>query len=278
MRVCALTNVFNERANLPVWLRHYGRELGPENLVVLDHGSTDGSTNAIGPAGVVRLPRTAFDDGDRAHLVSSFAVGLLRFFDAVIYTDCDEILVADPDEYAGLADFAARMPGPAATAIGLNVKQDLQTEDALDPARPVLAQRSLVQFVSPMCKTLLVKDTPSWGGGFHSSNFKPAFGGLYLFHLRDVDLAQSLQRLAITRQVEFARPEHGIHHRATPQSYLQRFLPTATAPVMDTWDFSADVAAYHARVVHSHTNRWYIPEHWHGATHMRLPARFKLVF
>lgn len=278
MRICALTNVYNERVNLPTWLRHYGRQVGPENLVVLDHGSDDGSTDDIGPASVVRLPRTPFDDPKRAGLVSDFATGLLRFYDAVIYSDCDEMLVADPADYRDLQDFAARMTAPAATAIGLNLRQNLLEEDALDGCRGILAQRSLVQFVSPMCKTLLVTQPPSWGGGFHSSNFEPTFGGLLLFHLRDVDLAASLQRLAVTRHVEFANPEHGQHHRVTADAYVKRFLPVASAPVAEEWDFAAETQAFHERVIHSHTNRWYIPKHWHGLTHVRIPERFRAVF
>ncbi len=278
MRVCALTNVYNERLNLPIWRRHYGGQVGPENLVVLDHGSDDGSTDDLRPASVVRLPRTPFNDPQRADLVSNFATGLLRFYDAVIYSDCDEMLVADPAEYRDLTDFAARMQGPAATAIGLNVKQNLVDEDALDSRKGILAQRSLVQFVSPMCKTLLATQPPSWGGGFHSSNFEPTFGGLYLFHLRDVDLAMSLQRLAITRHVEFANPQHGQHHRATADAYVKRFLPVASAPVAQGWDFSAETQAFRERVIHSHTNRWYIPEHWHGTMHFQIPERFRTVF
>ena len=278
LRVCALTNVFNESVNLPIWLRYYGASVGHSNLIVLDHGSNDGSTRDLGAASVVHLPRTPFDDVQRAALVSAFATGLLQLYDAVIYSDCDEILVADPAEYDGLLDFVGRMTGPAATAIGLNLKQNLMSEDALISSQGILAQRSLVQFVSPMCKTLLVKKPPSWGGGFHSSNFEPAFGGLYLFHLRDVDLARSLQRLTITRRVEFADPQHGMHHRATADAYVKRFLPVSTAPVTDNWDFSADTRAYHEKIVHSHTNRWYIPQHWHGATHVRIPNRFLDLF
>lgn len=278
LRVCALTNVFNEAVNLPIWLRYYGAQFGQTNLIVLDHGSNDGSTRDLGNVSIVRLPRTPFNDVQRAALVSAFATGLLQFYDAVVYSDCDEILVADPAEYVGLLDFVARMTGPAATAIGLNLKQDLTFEDALISDQEILSQRSLVQFVSPMCKTLLVKKPPSWGGGFHSSNFEPAFGGLYLFHLRDVDLARSLQRLTITRQVEFADPQHGMHHRATADAYVKRFLPVSTASVTDSWDFSADTQAFHERIVHSHTDRWYIPQHWHGATHVRIPHRFLRLF
>ena len=279
MQVCALTNVYNERLNLPLWLRHYGRQVGASNLIVLDHGSDDGSTSDLGQTSIVRLPRTTFNDVQRAELVSSFAAGLLKFYDAVIYSDCDEFLVPDPASYRDLTEFAERMPGPAATAIGLNVKHNLASEDALTPGAPILAQRGLVQFVSPMCKTLVVKQAPSWGGGFHSSNLEPRFGDLYLFHLRDADLSQSLQRLAVTRKVEFSNPAHGQHHRATAENYVkERFLPIAGAPVTESWNFDEQIAEFRRRLKHSHTNRWYIPEHFHGPAHARVPERFRGIF
>ena len=48
MRVAALTMMHNETVWAPVWARHYAREVGAENCLVLDHGSTDGSTDGLG--------------------------------------------------------------------------------------------------------------------------------------------------------------------------------------------------------------------------------------
>ncbi|MGI4940925.1 MAG: glycosyltransferase family 2 protein, partial [Janthinobacterium lividum] len=73
MRIAALTMVWNEPFFLPLWLRHYGRHLGPQNCFVLDHGSDDGSTEHLGGACRVLLPRTPLDEEKRARAVSSMA-------------------------------------------------------------------------------------------------------------------------------------------------------------------------------------------------------------
>lgn len=58
-------------------------------------------------------------------------------------------------------------------------------------SNPVLEQRTLVQFVSPMCKPLLIRSPVSWGGGFHCCEHPPEFDDLYLFHLRHADMARA---------------------------------------------------------------------------------------
>jgi len=121
MRVCAVTNVFNEAFNLPIWLRHYGAQVGIENCLVVDHGSNDGSTADLGGAGVIRLPRSPFNDHKRARMIAGLVGSLLPAYDAMLYSDCDELLVADPAKYANLVAFCEAFEGKAATAIGLNV-------------------------------------------------------------------------------------------------------------------------------------------------------------
>src|SRR5689334_11236262 len=41
MRVAALTFVFNEAVNLPIWIKYYGSNFGERNLYVVDRESTD---------------------------------------------------------------------------------------------------------------------------------------------------------------------------------------------------------------------------------------------
>ena len=47
------TMVYNEPVFLPIWLRYYSRFFAPEDIYVLDHQSTDGSTT---DDGFVRVP------------------------------------------------------------------------------------------------------------------------------------------------------------------------------------------------------------------------------
>ena len=50
--------VYNEAVFLPIWLRYYSRFFAPDDIYVLDHESTDGSTSG---SGFVRIPVDARD-------------------------------------------------------------------------------------------------------------------------------------------------------------------------------------------------------------------------
>jgi glycosyltransferase involved in cell wall biosynthesis len=238
MKVCAITTVYNEAFNLPIWLRHYGKQVGIENCIVVDHGSDDGSTDSLLGAERIRIPRSEYSETKRVRLAANLVASMLDAYDAVVYSDCDELLMADPEQYANLADFAERMEGPAATAIGLNIMQKMDVESALISDQQILAQRRHVGFVAPMCKTTLVRERPTWGTGFHRSNFRPAFNGLYLFHLRWADLGESLRRLSITRNVAFENLSHAAHHRLSNLEFMGYFEGWSRMSVRESFDFS----------------------------------------
>lgn len=239
VRVCAITNVYNEAFNLPIWLRYYSTQIGAENCIVVDHGSDDGSTARIEPSGIIRLPRGKFDDHARARTISGIASSLLNFYDFVIYSDCDEMLVADPRAFRNLAEYCQAMTHPAVTAVGFNVVHVLNREDPVSIGSPLLAQRRFVQFVSPMCKTLLTRRPITWGGGFHSSNHPPLFDQLFLLHLRWCDMGQCLSRLSTTRKIEFRDSVAGKHQRSDYLDYVRRFTDLSEMPISESFDFGS---------------------------------------
>lgn len=142
-----------------------------------------------------------------------------------------------PIRGASLSAFCETMQAPCTTGIGLNVVHNLRLEDALVPERPFLDQRGHVQFVSPMCKPLVIRDRVAWGAGFHSSNYPIEFSGLYLFHLRWIDLGESLKRLAITRKITFQNPGHGAHQRLPNIDYVNYFMNYANMSINSESDF-----------------------------------------
>lgn len=187
MRIAAVTMVHNEPEFLPLWLAHYGRELGRDNLYVVDHGSDDGSTAAVGP-NLIRRPRGAFDEVARATFVARLQATLLTDYDAVIYADCDEFLVADPAASVGLADLVAHRCGDCLTAVGLDVLHRPGREAPIDLGRPILGQRALVRFRSDYCKTLVSRVPLRWSVGFHACDRVPRIEpDLVLFHLKYLD-------------------------------------------------------------------------------------------
>lgn len=214
--LAAVTMVFNEETFLPVWLRHYGDQIGPENCFVLDHGSTDGSTRppSVQGASVVRIPRSPQDDTLRCSFVSDFCASLLSWYDAVIYTDVDELLVPDPAVHGSLLAYAAGVgEGDVVTALGFDVVQVPDLEPALDWTGRLALQRDWIRFSSAMCKPVLIRRRVAWAPGFHCIDAGPAFSDLFLFHLRYADLPSGLARLHRTRNQPWVTPEAGSHQR-----------------------------------------------------------------
>lgn len=278
-QVAALTNVFNENRNLPVWLAHYGAQIGVRNCTVLDHGSDDGSTDDLGGAGFLRLPRrTFYNERHRMALINQTANNLLNYYDAVIYTDCDEMLVADPDRHENLLAFARDLKRPVAHAVGFNLRHDPLSEPPIRTDRPILSQRTLAQFVSAMCKPLVIRKPVSWGGGFHSCEHKPVFSDLYLFHLRKVDRDWGLERMQTTRNVKFEREGGGKHHRLSDDELARYYDTVHKLPVREDFDYADDLAAHKAAIGLSHSGRHFVRNGIQSRTLYRVPERFRQVF
>ncbi|HEY8240099.1 MAG TPA: glycosyltransferase family 2 protein [Kiritimatiellia bacterium] len=187
----AFTIVQNEPLFLPLWLDYYGRHFGPDDLYVLDHDSTDGSTCGLeGRCHVVPVHRSAsFDHHWMKETVEQFQRFLFRSYATVLYSDCDEFVIADPAKYRGLADYIDKMPVPVARCSGFNVVH-LAGEPPLDAARPVLAQRGTWYPSRLFSKTLLSRVPLQWVTGFHEvpelAELKPD-PDLALAHLHRVD-------------------------------------------------------------------------------------------
>lgn len=186
-RLAALTMVRDERVMLPRWLAHYGRECGIDNLFVIDDSTTDGSTDGL-PCSVIRIPSWGDKhfETTRMRLVSNIAAGLLEAYDAVLFADADEFLVADPLRHEGLVDLVSkRSTADVLAAQALNVVHDVTREGPLDPDRPVLGQRQWAKFIPLMCKPAIKRVAAPWVAASHGITvpfeIEP---DLYLFHLK----------------------------------------------------------------------------------------------
>ncbi|QZY30039.1 glycosyltransferase family 2 protein [Nocardioides coralli] len=186
LRLAALTMVRDEQTMLPRWVAHYGRECGVENLFVIDDSSSDGSTDDL-PCSVIRIPSWGDKhfETTRMRVVSSFAAGLLEAYDAVLFADADEFLLADPARYGGLRELLLDRPDrDVVGAQGLNVVH-APGEPALDPGRPVLGQRTWAKFVPLMCKPAIKRVAAPWVAASHGTTVPfEVDPDLYLFHLK----------------------------------------------------------------------------------------------
>ncbi|WP_226912785.1 hypothetical protein, partial [Halomonas sp. 3D7M] len=170
-----------------------------------------------------------FSDNRRASFISSFCAGLLNIFDSVIYVDCDEFLVPDPCLYSGLEDYQEKMKDDFVTPVGLNLCHNVNEEKSLKFDLGILRQRSYVTIEPAMCKPCLTKRALSWGGGFHSCNELPNLASdIFLFHLKDVDIASRLERQELTRNIIWEKKVTqnsgpGAHQRLSNEAIIQRF-------------------------------------------------------
>ena len=217
MRLAALTMIFNEPVWAPVWVRHYARQVGQENCFVLDHGSTDGSTAGLGVQ-VELVERTSLDERARAALVSARVAALLNEYDAVVHSDADELVIADPGRYADLRAFAADAPD-VATMIGLDLQHLPEEEEALETWKPIGAQRQWARFSAAMCKPAFVRRAVRWQAGFHGCDAAPCFAPAFLVHLRYADLGLGLARLERTRGLTFSDPQTNLHQRVSDREF-----------------------------------------------------------
>lgn len=165
----AFTVVHNESLWLPLWLRHYERSFGPEDIWVLDHASTDGSTAGLEDrCRVVPIHHdAAFDHHWLKSTVERFQAFLLQSYDAVLFAEADELVVADPRRYPDLGAYIDAMEGPAARCSGWNVVHR-PGEPAIDFDRPLLAQREWWHASLPYCKRLIGRVPLRWSDGFHT--------------------------------------------------------------------------------------------------------------
>jgi hypothetical protein len=202
----------DEADMLPRWVRYYGEQLGLDNLIVLDDGTADGSTERL-PCTSFRLPPEPWRRNwgkTRRTLANGLSRGLLSCYDYVIFTDVDEFLVPDPLKYGGLLEYlGASGDRPVIAPVAMNLLHDARTEPALDSTQPVLAQRCYVKFAPGMCKPCIKSIPAEWQLGFHGirSSFHVS-PDLWLIHMKYAD-AETTARVARHRHALYQNENRG---------------------------------------------------------------------
>lgn len=278
----ALTMLWNEPDVLRVWARWYGGQLGAESLYVIDQASVPFAEELLPPgASVIRIPRGTKDEIKRAHFVSDVAGALLRYHEAVIYSDVDEMIVPDPARHAGLRGFldATRGDGAPIAPTGVEIVQAAD-EAPIDWSRPILSQRRFARFFSRMCKPLVLRRPAVWTAGFHGTGERARVAeDLFLFHLKAVDRDHSLRRLGMLR--DWTRVDSNVvrnmslHQRTPDQEHIEAYHDapnrqlTAQGPA--PWSFGAEIARLQQGI--RRVEGSWLPKRFHGPV-ARIPERF----
>jgi hypothetical protein len=266
MKVAALTFVFNEAVNLPIWIKYYGSNFGEKNLYIVDRESTDGSTSNLGEVNRIVIPRDAFDDRKKADFMSSMQNALLNYYDAVVCGDCDELVVPNLSVYTNLLDYATKMDFDHVACIGLNVLHILNHEPPLDLSEPILAQRRFARFVSATCKTQLSRVPIKWLPGLHCLNRMPNFdANLFMLHTKTMDYGIASARQKINTATLWSEDSlgqnFGAHHRYEFEQFVREsfFDPVniINQGKIQSFDFSEEIAKITADMVERDEFFWF---------------------
>jgi glycosyl transferase family 2 len=188
--LAVITMARDEGTMIRRWVDYYAGQVGAEHLVVIDDNSADGSTDDL-PCPVIRIPylRKQSFEPSRMALLAGISAGLLEAYDAVMFCDADEFVVAEPRAHESLRHFVAARPGREAVGVlGLNVVHDVTREDALRDDEPILGQRRLAKFLPLMCKPSMKWQPAAWAHASHGIECPYEIDReLFMFHMKFAD-------------------------------------------------------------------------------------------
>lgn len=235
--VAVMTMSRNEKIFFPLWLGYYSRFIPANGLFVLDHLTEDGSLDrgyrceggpaakidpaAMNGAPFVRIPvhdKHVFNEKWRCDTVFHYQELLFSLgYEAVLFTDTDEIIVPDPEVAEDLGAYLEKfLSGNAGfvNCTGYELIHDREKEAAMDFSRPVLAQRGFWYKNFVYDKPLLARRGYSCRliFGFHrrEDELKNPDPGLLLLHLHkmDYELVRARHRHYVSRVHEFPKDQH----------------------------------------------------------------------
>lgn len=142
MRIAFLTMVWRDYWLLEKWVRHNSSVVPRSQLYVINHGGDPEVARIAEGCNIIAVPRedlTIDLTRRRWDLLGGITNGLLAFYDRVIVTDVDELILYTGNREGGLiAHLAAKsVSGSALSPVGLNLIPTPQ--DGTDADAPVLA-------------------------------------------------------------------------------------------------------------------------------------------
>jgi hypothetical protein len=187
-RVAVMTQTYNEGDMLLYWEDYYAKQVGYENLYVLNNASTDDSCKRLNPkTSVINMPVAPVDHDHFAQAQGYFQRFLLLKYDWVIKVDTDELLVCE----GNLADTMAKTePGTYTPELGIEVVHDTENEAPFDFAAPVGTQRKhFVRGTEFLIRPIISSVPTTWTSGNHMSHeLASKLPGFYSVHLKYFDL------------------------------------------------------------------------------------------
>lgn len=222
----AVTMVFEDYDFLQRWVDYYAAQIGRENIFIVSHGGDPEHAKIGEGCTVINIPRdkTMFQfDRKRWSFLANLTNGLLAYYNWVITSDVDEVVLVDPDVAPGLVDYLRTTypdmsQAPAALSVfclELVHNKDIEPEP-IEAGVPILARRRVFRPNANYSKPCVIRQPGAFTPGGHSSSHGPRVlpDGLFLLHLRFFDHEFVYNRVGkrveqLQHLPEEARKNHG---------------------------------------------------------------------
>lgn len=192
----AFTLVQNDLIVLEQWLKYYVNIF--ETIIVIGNGTKEeyGELEDLKKQYKFKFERVTYAGNSDLTLsiVKAQQVKLLKKHKWVLYSDCDEFVVADPAMYKDLPQFMREFKKDKVYCIAYNVLQ-MPDEPDIDYSKPYLYQRKYWAKDNRYNKPLLAKSPINWAPGCHREidipdieSKKKESEGLLMLHTKYADL------------------------------------------------------------------------------------------
>jgi hypothetical protein len=214
------TIVKNEKVMLPIWLRYYSQHFTHADMFVLDHQTTDGSTQDLPCKRRPIASDYAFDHAWLNRVVRNYQMELLQHYKYVLFVEADEFVFHKD----GLGNYIDAFTGVSVACNGFELQHLRGHEMDIDLSRPILDQRSFWYPNYEYCKTLLSSVPIHWDLGFHlCANPGILDPDLYLVHLHRFDYGIALKKNEDRAKLKWNKLDvarrHGFQNRIVGEEF-----------------------------------------------------------
>ncbi|MEX0287171.1 MAG: glycosyltransferase family 2 protein [Paracoccaceae bacterium] len=244
-----VTMVYGDHFFLKRWYDYYAAQVGAENLYIFSHGP-DPEHDRIAPgANVIHVPRdpTMYRfDRRRWNMLSQFVSGMFAYYNWMILSDVDEIVVIDPDAAPTILDYMDQHHADYDTApeniAPLCLELVHYPEDEREPIEdgvPILSRRRTFRPNRNYSKPCLVRSPAKWRAGGHANslNRRHLPDHMYLLHLKYFDCAVFNDR-AETKDRDIRQTDGLGENFARMDSWYQ--TDAAHQQILDTLPFAGE--------------------------------------
>lgn len=233
---CAVfTIVKNESYFLPIWLKHFKKFFNNEDIYILDHQSSDGSTKNLDVNTFLITNDLTFDHQWLTNQVEIMQEKLLEEYQCVLFCEVDELIYTVNEDFNNFIKLFLLDPtSNFVTVRSHELIQDLDNELPITEEDLIFENRNKWFHWKMYDKTLLSKIPLKWVWGFHDTiGYKKDFKyELFLVHLHRFDFELMLKRHTERSKWKHKNDGGGQQNLTDDRNYLLNFFKNIDGQIL----------------------------------------------